>query len=1313
MLTSLCVLWFYGHALHAQTNPVPVRAQLLVTPQHIADFAPNNDIQLITKDRLNRLWFLSKHGNGAFKTSDFLQLTCFNGVQAIDYRLDSLPGLNIHIKINKIIFQDPQHIFFIPGYEDAFPLEKRGLYYFDIPSRSIREAKLNGQSLRLTNPFLIEDDALWVSAVLDGKPWLFMIRDTTVKPAFKLEVESQKPIHITTDSVWTYTDKEIICYSSQGHELHRILFPPAIIGQVSMLAWTTGQIEIMTHEGKLFWFNPQNFSFRLSPITLLSNTGCSGIYSDASGNRLYLYSFPHTFKQAYLLTANGILYDLGDAVKVMASVSDTWHHDFMDVMWFSRSQDIFEVRLQNLSVRRFLSNSSIRKISRSSDGHLYVATETDGIYQSSYGPNLNFTKSADHGFNRFFYKDGDRELYNANYFLCRKRGSHADTLRLDGNPHDIVQTDPHHLVVAGQANGLALVDLDAWTIRLWIPMKARVIHHVVMPHPDSAYITTDEGLLIGDVKNGITSRLFTADPPICMLQDKDHQWILGTTGGYLIRTTLPNTGNIDTLAITGNSIVTITPDDQQNLWIGTFAGIYVYSPGANSLRKLSYPELEQIECNRYSAFYDSLYHRILIGTLEGLYEVDTRTARLSDTAPSIFLSSLYAYGLTGNQRDTVYFNGDDHYAFRLGAYHRSFTVTFSPGLMADRASIRYAYVLLKGQNRPDDMTSWTENGNTPTLTLSNLESGTYTLWIKAMQPGNHKASNYLRLTFRADPYFYNRWWFYALVASLIALAVYYRNRFLKEENIRLEHEVDKRTRQIQQDKETIQQQAEALTELDAMKNRFFTHISHELKTPLTLIKGPIERLMRHHQDQPKEEKEMLELIQRNAGLLTDRVNELLELSRLERKTVQLDLHPQNMQAFMSQYVDLFKHQAGLLGIQLSIETTFEKPVYNIDAPKTGKIIQNLITNALKYCPRGTNLQVRIAIRDETCSIIVKDDGPGIDPIYHERIFEKFYQVPDQQQHHDPGSGIGLSMVKEYVDLMHGMIELNSRAGQGAEFRITFPVREFNDLSSAEVADINDDISDMETPFFQIPEGASILVVEDNPELRLYLENILNDHFRVASIANGREAIEWLNSNHTPDLILSDIMMPEMDGLQLLEWIRQQEQYAMLPFIFLTAKNQDHTRLRALRLGVDDYIHKPFSDLELVLRISRLLHHAQVRQLEHSGAVEEDASLGEIPRENATILQVQEFIRTHMTDPTFSAIAVAEYVGVSERTLRRFIRRETGMSTKELITEVQLDQLRRLREEYPHDTITSLSARVGYTDPKYMARIFHERWGYRL
>jgi CheY-like chemotaxis protein/AraC-like DNA-binding protein len=441
------------------------------------------------------------------------------------------------------------------------------------------------------------------------------------------------------------------------------------------------------------------------------------------------------------------------------------------------------------------------------------------------------------------------------------------------------------------------------------------------------------------------------------------------------------------------------------------------------------------------------------------------------------------------------------------------------------------------------------------------------------------------------------------------------------------------------------------------------------------------------------------------------VNELLELSRLERKTIQLDLHPQNMQAFMSQYVDLFKHQAGLLGIQLSIEATFEKPVYSIDAPKTGKIIQNLINNALKYCPRGTNLQVRIAIRDETCSIIVKDDGPGIDPVYHERIFEKFYQVPDQQQHHDPGSG--LSMVKEYVDLMHGTIELNSRRGQGAEFRIVFPVREFNDLSSPEVADITDNISELETPFFQVPEGASILVVEDNAELRLYLENILHDHFRVASVANGREAIEWLKTNRIPDLILSDIMMPEMDGLELLEWIRHQEPYAMLPFIFLTAKNQDHTRLRALRLGVDDYIHKPFSDLELVLRISRLLHHAQVRQLEHSGSVEEDASLGEIPRENATILQVQEFIRMHMTDPTFNASAVAEYIGVSERTLRRFIRRETGMSTKELITEVQLDQLRRLREEYPHDTITSLSARVGYTDPKYMARIFYERWGYRL
>jgi CheY-like chemotaxis protein len=373
--------------------------------------------------------------------------------------------------------------------------------------------------------------------------------------------------------------------------------------------------------------------------------------------------------------------------------------------------------------------------------------------------------------------------------------------------------------------------------------------------------------------------------------------------------------------------------------------------------------------------------------------------------------------------------------------------------------------------------------------------------------------------------------------------------------------------------------------------------------------------------------------------------------------------------------------------------------------KVGKIVQNLIANALKYCPKGSQVVVLVETTANQLRLIVEDDGPGIPAAHQPRIFEKFYQVPTEEKHHSPGSGIGLSIVQEYVELMGGTLELRSAEGAGTRFEIRIPVSVALVSPKEEMA-----VPEVLLPHFPKGEKARLLIVEDNEDLRQFLSMLLSGRFQLTLAANGLEAVRLLENGLPADLILSDIMMPEMDGMALLDHVKRSERLRKLPFIFLTAKQNEATKLSALRLGVDDYLTKPFSEQELLVRIQRLLQNYGIRK---AAMLEPEAELPEPAADNETIFTLQNFVREKLTDPTFSVEMIAGHLNMSARSLQRFMQREVGMSPKDFIIEVQMNLLRELRSENKEMNLRELAAEVGYSDHKYMSRVFFERFGYRL
>ncbi|GAB4262479.1 MAG: hypothetical protein Kow0027_29970 [Saprospiraceae bacterium] len=532
-------------------------------------------------------------------------------------------------------------------------------------------------------------------------------------------------------------------------------------------------------------------------------------------------------------------------------------------------------------------------------------------------------------------------------------------------------------------------------------------------------------------------------------------------------------------------------------------------------------------------------------------------------------------------------------------------------------------------------------------------------------------------------------------------------------------------KKIADQKNTIERQAEKLKTLDQAKSRFFANISHEFRTPLTLIMGPLAQLLKSD-NLTQQQKKQLKRVTQNSGKLMDMVNQILDLRKLESGTLTLNPEPTDIGHLFSSLAAQFES----LAFQNDVRFTFENQVppgtrIQLDREVFRQILFNLLSNAIKFTGKGQSVNASIALKNDNIQLEVRDTGRGIHPDDIPHLFNRYFQTKDGTSAAEGGTGIGLSLCHEYAKLMGGDIGVESTQGKGTVFSVWFPVVYANgsmtsttplpvgleqELTSVEPTSSMQDAKPPRPA--SRPGSHKLLIVEDSPDLRKYIQELLEEQYEVIEARNGKEALKKLSEHSDIHLILSDLMMPEMDGYELLKRIKEDQELFKLPFIMLTARADSDSRLNALRVGVDDYLTKPFEEAELLARIKNLLKSYQARtkaSASTEAATEENAEMISIV-DHEWLQDFEAYILDNLSSEALSVPELAAHFAMSESTLRRRLQQLTGLSTKQYLQEVRLNKARQLFEMRTHKTVSEVAKAVGYTQLRSFSRIFKERFG---
>ncbi len=522
-----------------------------------------------------------------------------------------------------------------------------------------------------------------------------------------------------------------------------------------------------------------------------------------------------------------------------------------------------------------------------------------------------------------------------------------------------------------------------------------------------------------------------------------------------------------------------------------------------------------------------------------------------------------------------------------------------------------------------------------------------------------------------------------------------------------------------------------IREIENMKSRFFANLSHEFRTPLMLIKGPAEQLLNRKN---VNQTEQIKLIQRNSEKLQNLIDQLLELSQLEASSIPVKAKKENIIPALRGLFYSFASYAEQKNINIKFSSTSDNILAWFDRDKLDKILNNILSNAFKFTPQGGSISVDVKSilisGTEYLQIFIKDSGIGIPKDKIEKIFDRFYQVDDSSRRAYGGSGIGLSLVRELVDLHKWKISADSEVGKGTAFTLEIPLNDFylnenekfeNSSSVDLLENANKDIvgnnqSVREEPkidknnIFHLPDQSenspSILIVEDSEDVRIYLSELLKDEYKILLSDNGKIGLQSAFEN-LPDLIISDVMMPEMDGIDFCKRVKSDWQTSHIPVILLTAKATSENKIDGLETGADVYLTKPFSSKELLVRIKNLLAQRSLLKEKYGKDVKfvpENITPNKADQEflvNATGI-AQKFL----DDPQFDSDKFASEIFLSRSQLHRKIHSITGQSTGEFIRTIRLKKAAGLILEKKL-SVTQIALEVGFNSPSHFTKAFKQ------
>ncbi|QNF33399.1 response regulator [Adhaeribacter swui] len=787
----------------------------------------------------------------------------------------------------------------------------------------------------------------------------------------------------------------------------------------------------------------------------------------------------------------------------------------------------------------------------------------------------------------------------------------------------------------------------------------------------------------------------------CLLLDPNdtHLLWIGTQGGGLCRLNtrtmrFDRIGEKEGLPV--NTINSMLPDKKGFIWLSSNQGLIRLNPKTLQMRYFTAADgIQENEFlrNNAAALPDG---RLVFGGKTGMTVFDPTAIHEDSFSPPVVFTALKINNVpveAGKPGSLLTQSINATQRLNLDYTQNFLSFDFAGLAFTKPEKLNYRH-RLEGVDQ-----DWVYTGNQNTANYTQLAPGNYVFKVQVTNTDGVWNRHTRQLQLVITPPFWATWWAYSFYALVVGTSLYAYGRF--------------RNKQARERQAIALQrrEAEQLKAVDEMKSRFFSNITHEFRTPLSLILSPTEQLLQNKELPPYAQHKLLSSVYRNAQQLLRLINQLLDISKLEAASMPVHVSRGNPAVFLEKIVASFRLLAEEKQIQLCLDSTSNTADYLFDADKWEKIIYNLLSNALKFTSTGQVKVVAQIQQQQWFRLQISDTGIGIAAEELAHIFDRFYQVDDACTRQYEGTGIGLALVKELTDLLGGEIAVQSVLGQGTTCEVKLPL----------VLTPNTGQTDNITPITQLPTptlketfaphtekllaAPLLLIVEDNTELREFIAGTLAENYRIITAEDGSQGWESTRQE-LPDVVISDVMMPKMDGYQFCRAIKTDPQTNHIAVVLLTARASHESRMEGLVGGADDYLTKPFHLDELQWRVRNLLERQEkLREFYQRQLVAPQTAQSAEVSLDPFLKKIYAFIEAHLDESAFGVEELAAEIGMSRRTLHRKLTAVLGIAANELIRQYRLNRaVEMLRAGC---SVSETAYRVGFESPAYFATVFKE------
>lgn len=1073
-------------------------------------------------------------------------------------------------------------------------------------------------------------------------------------------------------NIFNKRTKSVTVLSHNPHNLRSV-------GQnsiISIFCDNEGIVWVGTYKNGVSYYHPNMFKFRQTPLVshLVGDDSelldCNSLYKDradnlwigTNGRGLIKYNEQTEDIQTFRYQPN-------NPNSISSDIITSICEDHSQVMWIgtflgglnSFTNGIFKRYQIEENNKNSLSSRSVYGLAEDNEHNLWIGTLGGGVNKLD-ADRLTFSQ----------YTEETTPALYSNYILSMSKNKNGDMYLSCDRGLSMISNEKQKIVEYFDNKDL----MDS--------LSSRSINYTIVDSRGLMWIATDNGI---NIHNPMTNE-------ITYINSQD--------------------------GLPSNEVVSIVEDNEGNIWCGTRNGlVYICCTFTNN--KLGYylsyfdtkDGLSSAVCNQNAIFKDNRGY-IYVGLINGYVSFDPEMIKtqVGISTPQFTELRIGNQVIQPQERydgrivlDQSISNIDE---LTLSYKETNFTIYFSALSYIHPEKSHYKY-MLEGLD-----TEWTEiKSGVGFAAYSNLRPGTYNLIVYSSNGDNIWSEKPLVLKIIVTPPFWLSWWAYLIYFIFIIIMLRAFIGWM----------LNKQKSEFLQAQRIIE--ANKKHELDELKIRFFTNISHEFKTPLTLILTPIEKLLKNPASE--EQKSMLNIVYRNSQNLLAMVNDILDFRKLDLNKMTINTSTGNIIAFIKEVCHSFSSLAVDKSIKFSFTTFVDELYMDFDPEKLNKIIANLLSNAFKYTEEGS-VDVSIGIKEDIqkselnrfLSIKVSDTGVGIEKKYIKKIFDRFYRVEKPQQPSKPGTGIGLHIVNEYVILHNGTIEVTSTEGKGSEFTVLLPINRTmeGEAKTEIITQINNgenilpEIKNDEKETDNKPHRQNLptlLIIDDNEDFCSFIKTLFIDDYRISIANDGKEGCS-LVLELLPDIILCDVMMPIMDGYEVCRKIKGDIRTSHIPIILLTAKSSEENKYSGIEAGADDYILKPFNIDMLKLKIAKIIEKQKNSHSNFKKKIEITPSEIEIKTMDEKFVEkAVAIVEENIGNSEFLVEDLCKEMAMSRVYFYKKILALTDKSPSEFIRFIRLKRAADLLSK-SQMFVNEIAFQVGFNDPKYFRKYFKEEFG---